>query len=204
MTAKLRLILVNNYKEDAKSQEALRNITRSTGQLVEMIDHKTTDLAAKVLDMSPDIVFLSGSTALLTKPRARAEFQEEMDLVRKASFPILGICFGHQLIGTAFGSPMTDLGQMILRFEQVSILDHHPVFNGLPTSITVAESHRQVLTEVPDGFRRLAESSTSNIEAICHETKPLYGFQFHPERADENHPHGRMIIQNLMKLATKA
>ena len=122
-------------------------------------------------------------------------------MVRRASFPILGICYGHQLVGTAFGASMTDLGQMVRRFEDVKIIDHHPVFNGLPSRVQVAESHRQVLDQVPDGFVRLAESQTSHVEAMCHETRPIYGFQFHAERADDAHSHGRTILGNLLKLA---
>ncbi len=204
MTLKMRLVLISNYKEQEKAQQTLNNLTRCAGQPVEMVHHSTPELATKILDMEPDLVFLSGSGHLLTRPETLKLFQEQINLVKKASFPILGICFGHQLIGTAFGSGMSDLGQMVRRFEQVNILDHHPIFDGLPPDIIVAESHRQVLTRVPAGFQRLARSPTSKIEAICHETRPIYGFQFHPERADENHPHGQIIIRNLIRLGAEA
>ncbi len=194
----MRLVLVNNYKQAEKTQEAVRNLTRCTGETVQLVDRKTPDFATRVLEKDPDIVFLSGSTSLLTGPGTRKEFEAEMDLVRKAAFPILGICFGHQIIGTAFGAGMTDLGKMVKGFERVNILGGHPIFNGLSSSIEVAESHRQILDRVPDGFARLAESDTSQIEAMCHQTRPIFSFQFHPERADEARPHGRIIIQNLM------
>ena len=197
----MRLVLVNNYKEADKRQEVLRNLTRCTGQKVDVVDYDLPDLAVRVLEMDPDLVFLSGSGYLLTRPGTRERFQPEMDMVRRASFPILGICYGHQLVGTAFGASMTDLGQMVRRFEDVKIIDHHPVFNGLPSRVQVAESHRQVLDQVPDGFVRLAESQTSHVEAMCHETRPIYGFQFHAERADDAHSHGRTILGNLLKLA---
>ncbi len=204
MTRKMRLVLINNYKEHEKAQQARNNLTRCAGQPVEMVRHTTPDLSTKILGMDPDLLFLSGSDHLLTRPKTRKHFQEQIDLVKKATFPIMGICFGHQLIGTAFGSEMSDLGQMVRRFEHVNLLDHHPVFDGLPADIIVAESHRQVLSGVPAGFQRLATSPTSNIEAICHEARPIYGFQFHPERADESHPHGQMIVRNLINLTGKA
>ncbi len=204
MTRKPRLMLVDNYKEQEKGQLALRNLTRCTGQPVEMVSHGTPDLTGKLVEMKPDLVFLSGSEYLLSKPGAWEKFQEELDLVRKAPFPILGICFGHQLIGYAFGTGMRDLGQMVRRFEPVEILDHHPLFNGLPSTITVAESHRQVLDKIPDGFSCLAQSATSKIEAIHHESLPVYGLQFHPERADQDHPHGQTIIRNLVRLSVQA
>ena len=197
----MRLVLVNNYKEANKKQEVLRNLTRCTGQKVDLVDYDLPDLAVRVLEMDPELVFLSGSGYLLTRPGTRERFQLETDMVRRASFPTLGICYGHQLVGTAFGASMTDLGQMVRGFEDVKIIDHHPVFNGLPSRVQVAESHRQVLDQVPDGFVRLAESQTSHVEAMCHETRPIYGFQFHAERADDAHSHGRTILGNLLKLA---
>lgn len=197
----MRLVLVNNYKEADKKQEVLRNLTRCTGQKVDLVDYDLPDLAVRVLEMDPDLVFLGGSSYLLTRPGTRERFQPEIDMVRRASFPILGICYGHQLVGMAFGASMTDLGQMVRRFEDVKIIEHHPVFEGLPSSIHVAESHHQVLERVPDGFVRLAESQTSHVEAMRHETRPIYSFQFHPEKADDAHDHGRTILRNLLRLA---
>jgi GMP synthase (glutamine-hydrolysing) len=122
-----------------------------------------------------------------------------MDLVRKATFPILGICYGHQIIGSAFNAPMRDLGQMLRGYEKVSVVRKHPLFDGLPSDLVVAESHRQELVKVPDGFQHLAQSMTSKVEAMVHRSKPIYGVQFHPERSNDEHPHGRTILQNLLK-----
>lgn len=198
----MRLLLINNYKELEKRQEVLRNLTRCTDSKLDVVDYDAPDLAVRVLEIDPDLAFLSGSGHLLARPGTRERFLPEMDLVRRASFPIVGVCYGHQLIGTAFGATMTDLGQMVTGFEKVNILDHHPVFDGLPSRIEVAQAHRQVLDMVPPGFVRLAESETSHVEAMHHETRPIYSFQFHPERADETRPHGRRIIRNLLKLAS--
>ncbi len=197
----MKLVLINNYRDSEKRREVVHNLTKCAGQKVDVVNHDVQDLAIRILELDPDLVFLSGSGYLLTRPGTKERFRAEMDLVRKARFPILGICYGHQIIGTAYGAQMSDLGNMVKGFEQVEILDHHPIFDGLPPSIEVAESHRQVLDDVPAGFTRLAQSETSHIEAMCHETRPIYSFQFHPERADETRPHGQLIIQNLLKLA---
>lgn len=199
-----RLVLVNNYKNREKGQKALRNLERCTGQQIEMVEHGVHNLAEKIGDLNPSLVILSGSEYLISRPGTREAFREEIDLVRKSLFPILGICFGHQLIGAAHGVGMSDLGHTVRRFEPVSILDHHPLFNGLPPTITVAESHRQVLDKVPEEFLRLAESATSSVEAICHRSRPIYGLQFHPERADEEHPHGQTLLRNAVQLPQAA
>ncbi len=195
----MKIVVVNNYKKLNQAQRAVQNIEKSTGQSVEKIDYKEPDLHSRIVESGPDLVILTGSSALLSKPRNLELFQPEMDLVRKAKFPILGICYGHQIIGSAFGTPMRDLGQMLRGYEKVSIVRKHSLFDGLPSDFVVAESHRQELTKVPDDFQQLAQSTTSKVEAIVHRSKSIYGVQFHPERSNDDHPHGRIIIQNLLK-----
>jgi len=195
----LKIVVVNNYKEPNQTEKAVQNIEKCTGQSAEKIDYKEQDLHARVVESGPDLVILTGSSALLSKPRTRELFRPEIDLIRKAQFPILGICYGHQIIGSAFGAPMRDLGQMLRGYEKISVVQKHPLFDGLPSDLLVAESHRQELTKVPDEFQHLAQSTTSKVEAIVHRSKPIYGVQFHPERSNDDHPHGRMIIQNLLK-----
>jgi GMP synthase (glutamine-hydrolysing) len=195
----LKIVVVNNYKEPNQTEKAVQNIEKCTGQTVEKIDYKEQDLHARVVESGPDLVILTGASALLSKPRTRELFQPEIDLVRKAKFPILGTCYGHQIIGSAFGIPMRDLVQPLHRFEKVSIVRKHPLFDGLPSEVVVAESHRQELTQVPDEFQHLAQSATSKVEAMVHRSKPIYGVQFHPERSSDDHPHGRLILQNLLK-----
>jgi GMP synthase (glutamine-hydrolysing) len=195
----LKIVVVNNYKETNQTEKAVQNIEKCTGQSVEKIDYEEPDLYSRVVGSGPDLVILTGSSALLSKPRTNELFQPEIDLVRKAKFPVLGICYGHQIIGSAFGAPMRDLGQMLRGYEKVSVVRKHPLFDELPADLVVAESHRQELTKVPDEFQHLAQSTTSKVEAMVHRSKPIYGVQFHPERSNDEHPHGRIILQNLVK-----
>ena len=200
----MKILVVNNYKEPEKAKQALHNIALCTSQQPEMLDHNTAHLSDIVLGKDPDIVILTGSNFMLSKPDTRMVFQPEMDMVRMLDRPVLGICFGHQLIGAAYGSEVVDLGHNIREFKEVKLLGNDPIFDGLPRSIRVSESHRQTMAHVPEGFRHLAESATSNVEAIGDHKRPLYGLQFHPERSDEKHPHGRVIMQNFLKLATNS
>jgi len=200
----LKILVINNYKVPEKAKQALHNIALCTGQHPEMLDYKTARLDEVVLQKDPDVTILTGSNFMLSKPDTRMVFHSEMDLVRKIDLPLLGICFGHQLIGAAYGSEVVDLGHNVREFKEVKLLGKDPLFEGLPGSIRVSESHRQAISRVPEGFRHLAESATSRVEAIAHQTRPVYGLQFHPERSDDKHPHGRMIIQNFLKLVAKS
>ena len=204
MTSNKRIVFVNNYRDVERGRNALSNVARCTGQTPILVEHDASNLVDLVTTIEPSLMLLSGSEFLLSKPGTRQRFKQEMELVSKATFPVLGICFGHQLIGTAFGTGMVDLGQMIRRFENVNVLDHNALFENLPSTISVAASHRQVLDRVPDGFARLAQSATSDIEAIGHKSLPIFGLQFHPERADEIHPHGRTLLRNMVHLSKAA
>src|SRR5215467_14064625 len=197
-----KIVFVNNYRDREKGKKAHANVARCIGQQLTLVEHDAQGLVDTVNDLVPSLVMLSGSEYLLSKPRTRERFEEEIRLVRNAQFPVLGICFGHQLIGTAFGTGMTDIGQMVRRFESVNVLDQSRLFENLPPTISVAASHRQVIDRVPEGFSRLAHSATSEIEAIGNRSRSIYGLQFHPERADEKHPHGEILLRNMVRLAT--
>ena len=200
----MKIVVVSNYKEYEKANQALRNLTRCTGERPEMVDYRSPDLLNLVIRKSPDLAILTGSNFMLSKSDTKTVFQQEMDLVRKLDIPFLGICFGHQLIGATYGAEVNDLGQTIRAFKEVKLLAKDPVFDGLPETIRVSESHRQALANVPKGFRHLAESATSRVEAIAHETRPIYGLQFHPERSDDKNPHGQLILQNFMRVVAKS
>lgn len=198
----MNIVVVNNYKDPPQREKAVQNIQKCTGHQTKTIDFQDPDLQEKVSDLDPDLVVLTGSSALLSKPQTMELFQPEMALVRESKFPVLGICYGHQIIGSAFGSSMRDLGQMVRLYDRVTVVKKHPLFDGLPANLLVAESHRQELTGVPDEFVHLAKSTTSKVEAMAHLSRPIYGVQFHPERSDDQHPHGRILLQNLLKLTT--
>lgn len=196
----MKVIVVNNYRDQKQTQKAVQNIEKCIEQETSTIDFRQPDLQEKVVEKEPDLVILTGSSAMLSKPETRKLFQPEMTLVRESTIPILGICYGHQIIGSAFGSPMRDLGHMLRKYDHVTVVQKHPLFEGLPSRLLVAESHRQELTRVPDEFEHLARSTTSKVEAIAHQSKPIFGVQFHPERSSDENPHGRIILQNLVRL----
>ena len=85
----MKIIVVNNYKEDEKAKQALRNLTRCTGQRPEMVDYRSPDLLDLVIHRSPDLAILTGSNFMLSKSDTQTVFQREMDLVRKLDIPFL-------------------------------------------------------------------------------------------------------------------
>src|SRR5437016_8833523 len=113
-----------------------------------MLDHKTANLHDTAMQKDPDLVILTGSNFMLSKPDTRMVFEPEIDLVRRLDQPVLGICFGHQLIGAAYGSEVVDLGHTIREFKEIKLLGNDPIFDGLPGRSEEHTSELQSLTNL--------------------------------------------------------
>jgi GMP synthase (glutamine-hydrolysing) len=107
---------------------------------------------------------------------------EEEELLRRAvgaRVPVLAICFGHQLLGEAFGAGIVTREKRIGLFE-VTVIGRDPVFDGVGGTATVPEQHSDQLSEVPAGFDLIATSNYCPVQAMRHAAAPAYGMQFHP------------------------
>jgi GMP synthase (glutamine-hydrolysing) len=109
--------------------------------------------------------------------------------------PILGISFGHQLIGHHFGG-ITGRIRPINDMEEISVLADSAIFNRLPSEIKMLEDHCEVIS-IPEGFKLLATSDSCVNEAMEKNNSPIYGLQFHPESSGN---HGAIILQNFITL----
>lgn len=99
----------------------------------------------------------------------------------KLQIPILGICVGHQFMALHFGgsagpSKVPEFGKAGL-----IVTEHDDLFKGLPERFTIWVSHNDEITKLPEGFINLAHSKDCAVQAMKHQTRPLYGVQFHPE-----------------------
>jgi GMP synthase (glutamine-hydrolysing) len=158
-----------------------------------------------------DSVVISGSGARIVSPSDRALFEGVERLIKTCSLPTLGICFGHQLICWTFGAKVGALAQAVVRFEKVRVVDVDGLFAGFAQQQTIplAESHYDyVLKEGlgQAGMMLLADSSSCEVEAVKHKSKPFYGVQFHPERINvesESHPEGHRVIENFYSNVVK-
>jgi GMP synthase (glutamine-hydrolysing) len=107
------------------------------------------------------------------------------DGVLEFGVPVLGICYGMQLLGFAFGAKVTK--GTVGEYGRTSITVQRPegLFSGFPPGgdVTVWMSHGDVVTEPPAGFKAQAVSENGVLAAFRHETLPIHGVQFHPEVA---------------------
>jgi GMP synthase (glutamine-hydrolysing) len=194
-----RVLAVNNFSghRGLRWISALKDSFGAAGATVNLIDSSE---AAPVRFRECDGVVLSGSHAMLSRQTTVARFAREIEAVQNTSTPLLGICFGHQLLGIAFGSRVARAAAVTERYTDTEVLTHDALFDGLQRRISVYESHYEVVDSVPEGFKLIARSGTCAIAAIKHAKAPVYGIQFHPEKNSLLHPDGRLVVSNFVRV----
>ena len=98
--------------------------------------------------------------------------------------PILGICYGCQLLAQALGGLVTAAADAAAREygKTETVFDLScTLFRGLPERSVTWMSHGDYMARVPEGFRLVAHSAACPTAAICDEERRFYGVQFHPE-----------------------
>jgi GMP synthase-like glutamine amidotransferase len=150
-------------------------------------------------------VVISGSDARITSAEDKAKFRNITDLIRNCNVPLLGVCFGHQLLCEAFGAKTAALEKPVMdKFGQVNIIQTGDILSRFRRgqAVPLAQHHKDyVLKNSLDkaGFILLADSPTCEVEAVKHKDKLFFGVQFHPECitiGNETHPEGHRILDN--------
>ena len=104
-----------------------------------------------------------------------------MKYVKELEIPILGICLGHQIVAKAYGGEIGAAGIESYAKIKINILDENDILKGFGKSADVWASHKDEVCKPPENFKVLASSSICGVEAMKHQSKPIYGIQFHPE-----------------------
>jgi GMP synthase (glutamine-hydrolysing) len=146
----------------------------------------------KIESLNPKGVILSGGPASVYEPNAPLA----PSYIFEKKLPVLGICYGMQLIAHQLGGRVTkgttrEYGHAVLHKSDTD----SPLFADLPPSTTVWMSHGDKIEEMPQGFHSLAQTENSPI-AVMGNDKGVFGLQFHPEVVHT--PEGKTILKNFI------
>jgi anthranilate synthase/aminodeoxychorismate synthase-like glutamine amidotransferase len=149
----------------------------------------------QVIDLTPDLILISPG------PGDPADAGISIELIRRLghSFPIFGVCLGHQAIGAAFGARIRHAAAPMHGKCSEIRHDGSGVFDGLRNPLTVARYHSLVIDAdtLPAELVATAWSEEGEIMGVRHRTLPIEGVQFHPESLFTEH--GVEIVGNAVR-----
>ena len=153
----------------------------------------------QVEDLNPKKIVISPG------PCTPNEAGISIELIKKSSVPILGVCLGHQAIGAAFGGNIIKAPEIF--HGKLSKVEHNQkkIFNEIDSPYSVVRYHSLIIEKdsLPNELEitGVLEDNPEVIMAIEHKEKPIYGVQFHPESIETNF--GIKLIKNFLKLWLK-
>ena len=113
------------------------------------------------------------------------------------SIPILGICYGMQLIGDYFNGKVDSSRKKEFGNSEFFVKKNSEGFRNIKSKkFNVWMSHGDKINSIPRGFNVIGKSANSNIAAIANEKQNIFGLQFHPEVTHTNN--GKIIINNFV------
>ncbi|MCR3906905.1 MAG: glutamine-hydrolyzing GMP synthase [Tenericutes bacterium] len=111
--------------------------------------------------------------------------------------PILGICYGMQLLVHTLGGKVEPNDLREYGLTKLNVNQENPLTKGIEYAFNVWMSHGDVVKDLPDNFVSIASSKITPHAMMMHQSKPIYGIQFHPEV--RNTAHGIEILDHFVK-----
>src|SRR5215467_8181699 len=109
------------------------------------------------------------------------ELSSAARLIRKLKVPLLCVCVTHQLLAVAYGGETSTAKSPEFGPFEITVSDEDTILQGLKPSFTAWESHNDEIVKAPEGFRVLASSPNCAVQAMRHQSRDVFGVQFHPE-----------------------
>lgn len=147
---------------------------------------------SELRQMNPKGIILSGGPASVYAQDAPLPHPD----LFKLDCPILGICYGLQVIAHLFGGEVEKAPRREFGRATIEVTDNHDFFADLQSRLTVWMSHGDHLTAIPPEFHTIAHTENSPVAAIRHDVRPLFGIQFHPEVVHT--PQGKEMLANFV------
>lgn len=120
-------------------------------------------------------------------------------LIFQYRIPLLGICYGLQLIARLLGGTVRKSKKKEFGPASLTVLHPSVLFaNSMPKTFTVWMSHGDQVVDLPSGFVAIASTPTVSCAAAAHERKKIYGVQFHPEVVHTQF--GTDLLRNFLSL----
>ena len=177
----MKILLVDNTK---------KNLCDFTRLLEQKLGTFTNDLVVcddiqkinGILTENFDAIVLSGSSLNLSQPNKIEYFNKSVNiLLRFPNIPVLGICFGMQLIVASYGGHVSRLEKNVNKEVSIKVEKNSILFGGASASVKVTLSHQDYVNIVPPDFEVYSKHGDS-VQVVESLKYLRFGVQFHPEK----------------------
>ena len=179
---------------------------KMTPKILDYLDMKSIDyiviskyyeLVKYINDSNIEGIILSGGPICLSNKTELKNYSTNFTaLIEFSNIPILGICFGYQVMCMAYGGIVDSLNDKVIGFEDITILNNSQLLKNLPNNLEVYQHHSDYVKEAPIHFNIISLNKNGRVEAIENIKKKRYGVQFHPE----NSKYGYLILDQFIKI----
>ena len=190
----MKVLILDNY------DSFVYNLYQAIGELgAEPVVHRNDSVTLReIRTLAPDAIVLSPGPG---HPANTRDFGVCGDVLREMSpgIPTLGVCLGHQGIGTAYGAQVGHAARILHGKTSLVRHDGRTIFEGLPNPMTAGRYHSLAIdpTSLPPDLEVSATSDDGEIMAVRHRRDPIEGVQFHPESILT--PDGRGLLRNFLE-----
>ncbi|HMG35559.1 MAG TPA: glutamine-hydrolyzing GMP synthase [Blastocatellia bacterium] len=187
MTSDHELVLILDF--GGQYTQLIARRVRELGVYCEIVPYNTP--ATAIRQRNPKALIFSGGPSSVYEEGAPHPERE----VLSTGVPVLGICYGIQLMAQFLGGEVKPSSRREYGFAEIHSKPGSRLLAGLPSTLRVWMSHGDYLSKPPAGFEITAETDAA-IGAVEDHQRALYGVQFHPEVAHT--PAGKQILKNFL------
>ncbi len=186
MSQKIKLLMIDNY------DSFTYNIVQYFGELGAEVEVFRND------EITIDQIAAKTPDRLVVSPGPCSPVEAGISVAAIQHFagklPILGVCLGHQAIGSAFGGSIIRAQELMHGKTSVITTTQRGVFADLPKQFTVNRYHSLAIekSSIPDVLEVTAWTDDGEIMGVRHKTLPIEGVQFHPESILTEHGHAML------------
>ncbi|MCG8606969.1 glutamine-hydrolyzing GMP synthase [bacterium] len=184
------------------SQDDLILVLDFGGQYTQLIARRIRELGVyseiRPFDVTPNEIHLSRPKGIVFSGGPFSVYDTDAPLPNSQLFdlgvPILGICYGLQLIASALGGEVAGAKKREYGLAQLEVTASNGLLHNISRESRVWMSHGDSLAKLPVGFQSLARTENSPFAVVADPEKKIYGLQFHPEVVHTTQ--GKQILRN--------
>lgn len=188
----MKILLIDNF--DSFTQNIAQYLYEVTGVCVDIV---TNSVAYEHLHIEQyDAVVLSPGPG---HPGEYLDFGVCGQVILRSPVPLLGICLGHQGIAQFLGGTVGHAPNPVHGYRSKIQHAGSGLFRDLPEQFEVVRYHSLMCTHLPEELRSTAWTEEGVVMAIEHQSRPIWGVQFHPESIDSEYGHA--LLSNFIRMA---